>query len=108
MSATTNKADPLTFYAGMIAPLLIAAWLLPVILLRAWVITMLWAWYIVPGFNVAPLRISIAFGLSTLVAMLTPGKDAVKEKKTFATLVVMSFFNQLIPLAFGLVGSFFV
>lgn len=106
MSVSVKSTDPIDFYAGMVAPVFIAAWVVPVVLLRAWVITMLWAWYIVPGFGAAPLRMSIAFGLSVLVAMLAPKSDS--EKKSFPVVVLLSFLNQLIPLLIGWVGSFFV
>lgn len=108
MSASTRKVDTTIFYAGVITPFLLAAWIVPLLLLRMWVITMLWAWYIVPGFNVAPLRMSIAFGLSTIVTMLSPKRVSDKSGKAVGELVTESLINQLFPLAIGWAGSFFV
>jgi hypothetical protein len=45
--------------------------ILPLAWLRAFVIQRLWAWFIVPAFAVAPLKIVTAAGLSLLVALLT-------------------------------------
>lgn len=105
MSASARK---MIFYSGMITPFLIAAWIVPVLLLRMWVITMLWAWYVVPGFNVAPLRMSIAFGLSTIVVMLSPKRDSDKSGVPLGQMATESVINQLFPLAIGWAGSFFV
>lgn len=109
MSATT-KLDPdisAAFWLGMGMPMLLAAWLIPAILLRAWVITMLWEWYIVPGFGAQPLRMSIAFGLSALVAMMTPSFHG-KDDRTMAVKLSMPFFGPLMSLLIGWIGSFFV
>lgn len=108
MSALNREINTTTFYAGMVAPFAIVALVVPVVLLRSWVITMLWGWYIVPGFNVAPLRMSVAFGLSTIVVMLSPKRNSKKENETFGMLATDALLNQLFPLLVGWMGSFFV
>lgn len=105
MSASARK---MIFYSGVIKPFLFVAWIVLFLLLRMWVITMLWAWYIVPGFNVAPLRMSIAFGLSTIVVMLSPKRNSDKSGLPLGALATEAFINQLFPLVIGWAGSFFV
>lgn len=43
----------------------------PITLLRAWVLKTLWMWYIAPTFDVDPLTMVQAFGLSLFVSVLS-------------------------------------
>ncbi len=82
-------------------------WIIPVILLRSWVTTMLWAWYIVPGFNVPPIRMSIAFGVMLLIHFVVPRVPS-DEKKPLPEMIGWSIAQPLFSLTLGWVGSFFV
>lgn len=46
----------------------VLVWLPLMTLLRAWVIVLLWGWFVVPQFAVAPLSWPIAAGFSVLSA----------------------------------------
>lgn len=41
-------------------------WMIGMAFYRAWAITLVWAWFIVPGFGAAPLALPVAFGLTIL------------------------------------------
>lgn len=56
--------------------------LLPLnMILRGYALCALWAWFIVPQFEVKPLTIPIALGISILAAMLTKNIN-LDDKKT--------------------------
>lgn len=108
--STTTKSDPeidTAFWLGLGTPLLLAAWVVPAVLLRAWVITMLWGWYLIPGFGLQPLRMSIAFGLSILAAMMTPSYHG-KDDRSISVKLLMPFVGSLSSLMAGWIGSFFL
>lgn len=46
--------------------------LVPVMLLNAWALTLLWAWFVVPTFDVPALTIPVALGLSLIIALFKP------------------------------------
>ena len=45
---------------------------LPLALYQAWVLTILWGWFVIPVFNVAPLQFGYAYGLLLILYLLNP------------------------------------
>lgn len=106
-ATTTAPRNSFDYWFGVLTPAILLIWIVPAVLLRAWVLTALWAWYVVPGFGVSPLRMSIAFGLSVLIALAIP-RSAAKDEKSGWAIVAMPFLNPLMALFMGWIGSFFV
>lgn len=82
----------LAILAGSLATIILA------IVFRAWVLTILWAWFIVP-FGIPALTITTALGISLIVGMFTAHlqtKPAEKGSKDIPTLV-----GQVASQAFG-------
>lgn len=81
-----------------------------IILFNAWTITMLWKWFVIPGFHAQPLSMSVAFGLSVLIGMFTNNKtySEVKDKKELTTAIGQLIGKLFGPLLMGYIGSFFV
>lgn len=104
--ATSKSISP-DFWVGLFSPLVLAAWLTPVVLMRAWALTVMWGWYIVPAFGAQPLRIVFAFGIAMIAAALTR-TTRVQEKDSKFRTFVMPLIDPLLMLAFGWVGSLFV
>ena len=46
---------------------------------KGYVLTVLWAWFVVPTFGLPALAVAPAIGLSLLVSFLTHQGDAIKE-----------------------------
>jgi hypothetical protein len=104
MSARTTTED---FWLGVVAVPAVIIWAVPLILLRTWILAILWGWYVVPAFGLAPLRMPYAFGLSVLINYLVHTSGA-KEKKTTAETLLFPFFNALLALLAGWIGTFFI
>jgi hypothetical protein len=109
MSASVNRScdDPSKeFLIWAVSAVGVFAWIIPVILLRSWVTTVLWAWYIVPGFNVPPIRMSIAYGATLLIHFVTPHVPDDKKKpwETIGWSIIVPIFS----LTVGWIGSFFL
>lgn len=49
-------------------------------ILNGWILTKLWLWFIVPLFDLGPLRIPYAIGLSIVVSFLTHQIDTTKSE----------------------------
>lgn len=108
MRATaTNARSSADYWLGVMTPVILLIWIVPAVLLRAWVLTALWAWYVMPGFGVSPLHMSIAFGLSVLIALAIP-RSTGKDDKGAWQIITASFVNPLMSLLMGWIGSFFV
>lgn len=76
-------------------------------LLRIWVITILWLWYIVPAFQLPPLRMVYAFGLSIIVAHVMARRSQTNDK-TWQQIAMESAARSLAALIMGWIGSFFL
>jgi hypothetical protein len=105
---TASKSYSSDFWIGVISPFALALVVFPLILLRGWVLTLLWQWYIVPAFGVAPLRIVFAFGISLVVLSLTREGCQQKDDKPAYIKLALAFSNPLLTLLLGWIGSFFV
>lgn len=109
-SANVSKSydDPFKeSFIWMVAAVGVLVWIIPTILLRSWVTTVLWAWYIVPGFNVPPIRMSIAFGATLLIHFVTPRVPTDEKKSPWET-IGWSILVPVFSLTVGWIGSFFV
>lgn len=95
------------FFIGMIAPFAVVAIVAPLVLLRAWVITVLWGWYVVPAFGVAPLRMAFAFGLSLLIGYVQP-RLSTEDKRTFSETLAFAIMSLVFTLGFGWIGTLFI
>lgn len=73
----------------------------------------LWGWYVVPYFNLPPISIPIAIGLSMMIA-LTTHQNNVAEKKTegmsdkIASVIMSTVGQPLITLFIGWVVTFWL
>ena len=101
-----SKIDTFDFCAGVAMPFLLVAWLAPISLLRAWTVTKLWGWYVVPGFGVPPIHMSLAFGLGILIGCLMPF-SAKSDRKWYATLL-LPVGNAFFALLLGWIGTFWM
>lgn len=75
------------------------------VIVRAFVLTVLWSWFVVPTFDLRPLAIPAAMGLSLIVGMLSyqETKTYPPDKPTsevFGEMIGMMF-APLAALAFG-------
>lgn len=81
---------------------------------RAYVLTVMWAWFVVPTFHVSGLSMPMAYGLSLLVAMLTSNKTGNEAESTnsatekFANAMALSFILPAIVLLFGWITTKFI
>lgn len=106
---TTAKSEPLSpdFWLGVFAPALIVGLLAPLIILRAWVMSVVWGWYVVPAFGVAPLRVVYAFGLSLLATEIIGRRKTTDDRKWYQTLTE-AIVLPLITLGLAWLGTFFL
>lgn len=83
-------------------------------ILKGWVLSVLWAWFVVPTFRLPELALASAIGIATVVSFIVPttdcanGKDTRKPRQLWGGLLVRMFLSPLIALAFGWVVHFFV
>jgi hypothetical protein len=73
---------------------------------RGWVLTMLWAWFVVPTFGAQPLEIAPAIGCALVVSYLThqPGptnESAGNLEDVFGRLIGHTMLVPFIALGFG-------
>lgn len=115
MSSSTDPKSTFTDTCAVVGALGLVAMaiaLIPVtIMLNGWVLTKLWAWFMVTGFGVAPLRLSIAIGIAMMVTYLTHQNDgnyARKEGTKWWHSIVFVLLKPLVTLVFGYVVHVFV
>lgn len=83
-------------------------------IVQAWVLTNLWAWFIVPTFDIAPLSIPVGIGIALILGMFFPQQvDMDKAKKAdiselFGNLASKGFIAPLIVLFIGWIVSGFM
>lgn len=86
------------------------------VVLRGWVLTVLWGWFVASTFNVRPLTITAAIGLSMIVAFLTaqykPTKNTTSSKKNSWTMLaeqlVFAIIYPLLSLGIGYIVQLFM
>ena len=88
------------FFAGLF--LFIVA-----LMVRGWVVMKLWGWLIVPTFDLNPLRLIEALGLSLVVSLLTIQKIEPNEDDALTSAITGILFN-LIFLLVGWVYTLFM
>ena len=80
---------------------------MPLALLRGWVLSILWAWFVVP-LGVIAVSVPHAVGLSILITMLTlhktEDKDRTTEEKIAAYVMVVIY--PLMSLFFGWIWQY--
>jgi hypothetical protein len=73
--------------------------------LNGWVLSILWAWFIVPLFHLPQLSLPAAIGLALIANMLrgfnAPQKDSDEKDKKWGTLLARIFLAPLFVLFFG-------
>ncbi len=107
----SDKKDlNIAFAAGLLSPLLVGALIVamtPLIILRAWVLTVIWGWYAVPIYGVAPLSLVLVFG--ALVAMnIVLARSGKPKGEGFWRGVMEHAVTSLLGLVVAWMGSFFV
>lgn len=69
------------------------------------VVSVLWAWFVVPVFGLPALTIAYAYGLALLARIVTHPKTEKKDKETFGSMMAKAFFAPpLYAALFLLVG----
>lgn len=63
----------LLVFAGLVG------WIVALACLRGWVLTVLWAWFVVPALHVTPLSIPEAIGLGLVASMFTHSAAAAEQ-----------------------------
>jgi hypothetical protein len=97
---------------ALLVIVLIAAILSSIV--QAWVLTNLWAWFIVPTFDIAPLSIPVAIGIALILGMFFQQQvDMDKAKKSdtselFGNLASKGFIGPLVVLFIGWIVSGFM
>lgn len=66
--------------------------------LRGYVLTVLWAWFVIPAFGLPALALAPAIGLTMIVSFLTHQSDAVKEPEGDATKCISKAFAYALVL----------
>jgi hypothetical protein len=74
------------------------------ILSKAFVLCLLWEWYLVAYFNIAPLTMPVAFGLCILGQLFTGLRQELKTQRDVLVWLIAPFFT----LFFGWAGTFFM
>jgi hypothetical protein len=77
---------------------------------RGWILTLLWAWFVVPQFHLSQLTIPIAIGLALILGYLTQPNIGTKEpeKTSWAATFLASFIGPIITLGVGWIVHLFV
>jgi hypothetical protein len=88
--------------------LLIVLFAIPSAVLRGYVLKVLWGWFIVPQFHVAPLRIPVALGISGLVALLTADTSSKHESRESWESLVIAVFISLFAWGMGWIYQLFM
>ena len=95
---------------------LLFIWLLLVLIAGpiwgGYVLSVMWAWFVVPTFHAPQVSVAVAVGISLIVGMLTKQVTESQEKKDATASVVSSFtwsfFYPLLILGVGYVAHMFV
>jgi len=104
-----DKSETPLACLGTIFVILVALIVPP--LLYGWVATILWAWFVVPLFELPPLTIPYAIGLSYLIAMYrsnTVKKDAKLTGAKALVMLVQWFATPLVILLFAWIVKQFI
>lgn len=75
---------------------------------KGYVLTVLWAWFMVPAFHVAPLRIPFAIGIGLIVGWLTHVNRKPEQEPETAHTVVMSLILPALVLGSGWIVAQFI
>lgn len=99
--------------AGLGGCLLVLFILVYGIVTSGWVLTILWAWFVVPAFKLPALSLPVAIGISAMIRTLTyiDTSDLQKKEKTREDQIGSIVGNLLSPwwlLALGWIVHFFV
>lgn len=81
-----------------------------VTILNGWVLSVLWAWFLVPSFGLPALKIPAAIGIATVVGMLTSQyiHNNESEEDEMVARVSHSVAVPVVSLIIGFVARFFV
>lgn len=71
-------------------------------------LSVMWAWFVVPMFQVAPLRIPYAIGIAYTVQFLTHQTTSEENEPDTGRLVLMAFLKPLVLLISGWVVTWFL
>jgi len=69
--------------------------------LNAWCVQVLWGWFIVPQFGLAPLDLLTAFGLSLFASFMTKNWDYDEENRDKWKSLGVAYLRPLIALGAG-------
>jgi hypothetical protein len=78
--------------------------ILALTILRGWVLSILWAWFIVPTFNVAQLSVALAIGLVMTANLIVKAPDVKEQEGTPMEKLTMGFVFSF-SLSFIALGS---
>lgn len=85
-------------------------------IMNGWVLSVLWGWFVVPLFNIAPLTIPYAIGISTIFAMFVSKNKTMKDDKKYGSddlpkiieSIAYVFLTPLIVLFIGYIVTLFL
>jgi len=81
-------------------------------MVNGWVLLKLWAWFVMPLFDVAPLTVAQAIGLGVTVGLVThqgvPTGDNRNDSNALARAIAQAFVIPLVALLVGWIVSYFV
>lgn len=75
-------------------------------ILRGWVLSVMWMWFIVPTFGLAPLSIPIAIGIGLILAFTT--KTTTGPKQDISALAGTAFLYPLLLLGIAWIVKLFM
>jgi hypothetical protein len=72
------------------------------------VLSIMWGWFVVPVFHVAPLRIPFAIGLAYIVQWLTHQTRKTEDEPELGELLYMALLKPLVLLGCGWIVTWFI
>jgi hypothetical protein len=109
ITITENQALALMNSIGCLTYLLVFPF---VVLLRGFVLVQLWSWFIVPVFELKPLRIVYAIGIMLIITYVMPNRNRRETRDNELSQAMRDIFGTILmavlTLSFGWIVSRFV
>ncbi len=75
---------------------------------RGYVLTILWAWFIVPVFHLPVLTLLPAMGVALLVGFMTADSTGMKDEDAMGSAITTEFLSPLMALGLGWIIHLFM
>jgi hypothetical protein len=78
------------------------------VILTGWVLSILWAWFIVPVFSAPALSIPYALGVALVVGMMTHQPNRAKDERKWYEIIAHELGDPIVILVMGYIIRLFV